>query len=77
MELDEDQIRKECQIIKEKGISDIAIVGIFSPLDTKGIQEDRVKKIVHTEIPGADVVCSRDSKTAYRISFTRNVIDIE
>jgi len=63
MELDEDQIRAECMAIKEKGITDVAIVGIFSPLDTKGVQEERVKKIVLEEMPEADVVCSRDSET--------------
>lgn len=61
MELNEDQIRAECAMIKEKGINDVAIVGIFSPLDTKGVQEVRVKKIVQEEIPDADIVCSRDS----------------
>lgn len=61
MELNEDQIRAECATIREKGINDVAIVGIFSPLDTKGVQEVRVKKIVQEEIPGVDIVCSRDS----------------
>jgi N-methylhydantoinase A/oxoprolinase/acetone carboxylase beta subunit len=62
MTLNEEQIRKECQIVKEKGITDIAIVGIFSPLDTEGLQEVRVKEIVTQELPGADVVISRESK---------------
>lgn len=62
MPLDEAQIRNECQTIREKGIDDIAIVGVFSPLDTEGIQEVRVRDIVQEEIPGADVVCSRNSQ---------------
>ena len=62
MPLDEQQIRQECQLIKAKEIDDIAIVGVFSPLDTEGTQEVRVREIVREEIPGADVVLSRDSQ---------------
>lgn len=58
--LNEQQIRKECAIIKEKGISDVAIVGVFSPLDVDGKQEAYVKDIVLQELPEADVVMSRD-----------------
>nr|KAK5438916.1 hypothetical protein LTR18_008351 [Exophiala xenobiotica] len=60
MPLNEAQIRQECQILKEKGISDIAVIGVFSPLDIEGKQEARVKKIVLEEMPQADVVLSRD-----------------
>ncbi|KIX01409.1 uncharacterized protein Z518_09135 [Rhinocladiella mackenziei CBS 650.93] len=60
MPLNEGQIRKECQIVKEKGITDIAVVGVFSPLDIAGKQEARVKQIILEEIPGADVVLSRE-----------------
>ena len=63
MPLDEMQIRKECGIVKEKGLSDIAVVGVFSPLDIHGKQEARVKEIILEEIPTADVVLSRDSKS--------------
>lgn len=62
MPLNEDQIRKECQIVKEKGINDIAIIGVFSPLDTEGLQEVRVQQIVRQELPDADIVISRESK---------------
>ncbi|KAK6373611.1 hypothetical protein LTS17_008103 [Exophiala oligosperma] len=60
MPLDEAQIRNECQILKQKGITDIAVVGVFSPLDISGKQEARVREIVLEEIPGADVVLSRE-----------------
>lgn len=62
MPLNEAQIRKECKILKDKGLTDIAVVGVFSPLDISGKQEARVKQIVLEEIPEADVVLSRDSK---------------
>ncbi|CAJ2501628.1 Uu.00g044810.m01.CDS01 [Anthostomella pinea] len=59
-EIDEDQIRKECAIIREKGIKSIVINGIFSPIDTIERQEERAAEIVRAEIPGCDVVCSKD-----------------
>ncbi|KAL1387424.1 hypothetical protein HDK64DRAFT_330579 [Phyllosticta capitalensis] len=58
--INEQQVRKECQIVKEKGIDDIAIIGVFSPLDTEGTQEARVRQIVREELPDADIVLSRN-----------------
>lgn len=68
MPLYEAQIREECKILKVKGITDVAVIGVFSPLDISGKQEARVKQIVLEEIPGADVVLSRESKSAVRRS---------
>jgi len=62
MPINEKQIREECQVVNSKGITDIAVIGIFSPLDIHGKQEARVREIILEEIPGADVVLSRDSK---------------
>jgi N-methylhydantoinase A/oxoprolinase/acetone carboxylase beta subunit len=62
MALDEEEVRTECKILKTKGISDIAVVGVFSPLDISGRQEARVKEIILDEMPGADVVLSRESE---------------
>ena len=62
MPLDEEEIRRECQTLREKKITHLAIVGVFSPLDTEGLQEARVKDIVQEEIPEASIVCSRDSR---------------
>ncbi|KAM0420343.1 hypothetical protein ACHAPT_011885 [Fusarium lateritium] len=58
--LSEGQIRSECVKIRGLGISDIVLAGVFSPLDTTGRQEERAKRIILEEIPGADVVLSRD-----------------
>ncbi|KAH0845037.1 hypothetical protein AYO21_01700 [Fonsecaea monophora] len=60
MPLDEAQVRKECQAVKAKGLSDIAVIGVFSPLDISGKQEARVKAIIQEELPEADIVLSRD-----------------
>jgi N-methylhydantoinase A/oxoprolinase/acetone carboxylase beta subunit len=66
--LSEKQIRNECVKIRELGISDIALVGVFSPLDTTGRQEEKAKVIILEEIPGADVVLSKDSTPPYFVS---------
>ena len=58
--LDEEQVRKECQIVKQKGITDIAVVGVFSPLDVEGKHEVRVREIIAEELPEADIVLSQD-----------------
>lgn len=58
--LDEEQVRRECAAVREKGIRDIAVVGVFSPLDVDGKQEARVRDIILEELPDADVVLSRD-----------------
>jgi N-methylhydantoinase A/oxoprolinase/acetone carboxylase beta subunit len=62
MPINEEQIRAECKVIRKKNITDVAIIGVFSPLDTTSQQELKVKAIVAEEIPEADIVCSRDSQ---------------
>ena len=52
---------RHVQEIKRKGISAVFVVGVFSPVDVSDVsQEEQVKKILQREIPGVDVVCSRD-----------------
>ncbi|KXT17606.1 hypothetical protein AC579_10129 [Pseudocercospora musae] len=60
MPINERQIRVECERIRTKGITDIAVCGVFSPLDMEGLQEVRVGQVIQEEIPRADVVLSRD-----------------
>lgn len=59
-ELDEDEVRQQCDIIKSEGIKSIAIVGIFSPIDVLHAQEETAASIVRSMCPEADVVCSKD-----------------
>ncbi|KAI0694195.1 hydantoinase/oxoprolinase [Cytidiella melzeri] len=59
--LKEEQVIEQCKIIREKGLRNVVIVGIFSPLDNDGKQESRAKTIVERELgPKVNVVCSRD-----------------
>ncbi|KPM37576.1 hypothetical protein AK830_g8985 [Neonectria ditissima] len=59
-DIDEDEIKSECAIIREKGIKSIVVIGIFSPIDTVERQEERAADIVKAAIPGCDVVCSKE-----------------
>jgi N-methylhydantoinase A/oxoprolinase/acetone carboxylase beta subunit len=56
----EEQVVKQCAIIREKGLDAVVISGVFSPIDDHFRQEQRVREIVERELPGADVVCSSD-----------------
>ncbi|KAF2187674.1 hypothetical protein K469DRAFT_685557 [Zopfia rhizophila CBS 207.26] len=59
-DINPDEIRKECEIIKSKGITSVVVNGVFSPIDTIEKQEERAAEIVKDEIPGVDVVLSKE-----------------
>ncbi|KAL0061493.1 hypothetical protein AAF712_011716 [Marasmius tenuissimus] len=59
--ISQDELKEQAAQIKEKGIKDVVLVGVFSPLDTEGTQEYAARDILQREL-GEDVniVCSRD-----------------
>lgn len=59
-ELDEDEVRHQCEIIKSKGIKSIVVVGIFSPIDVLYKQEERAAEVIREVYPAADVVMSKE-----------------
>lgn len=59
-DIDQDEIKAQCSIIKDKGIKSVVVIGIFSPIDTVELQEERAADIIRSEIPGCDVVCSKE-----------------
>ncbi|KAK4173873.1 hypothetical protein QBC36DRAFT_358911 [Triangularia setosa] len=59
-DIDEEEIRAQCQEIKKRGISSIVVNSIFSPIDTVERQEERAAEIICREIPGCDIVCSKE-----------------
>lgn len=59
-DIDEKEIKEQCAIIREKGIKSVVVNGIFSPIDTVERQEERAAALVRAEIPGCDVVCSKE-----------------
>ncbi|KAF5017349.1 hypothetical protein F66182_10730 [Fusarium sp. NRRL 66182] len=59
-DVDQDEIRTQCSIIKDKGIESVVVIGVFSPIDTVERQEERAADIIKAEMPGCDVVCSKE-----------------
>lgn len=59
-ELDEEEIRRHCAIIKNQGIKSIVVVGVFSPIDVVYRQEERTAEIIREVYPEADVVISKE-----------------
>ncbi|KAI1480300.1 DUF917-domain-containing protein [Daldinia eschscholtzii] len=59
-DIDENEIKAQCAIIREKGIKSIVVNGVFSPIDTIEQQEERAAAIIRSELPGCDVVCSKE-----------------
>ncbi|KAK8139057.1 hydantoin utilization protein A [Apiospora sp. TS-2023a] len=59
-ELDEEALRRECEIIESQGIKSIVVIGIFSPIDIVYRQEERAASIIREVYPGADVVLSKE-----------------
>lgn len=59
-DIDADEIKTHCEVIREKGINSIVVNGVFSPIDTVERQEERAATIISQELPNSYVVCSRD-----------------
>ncbi|KAK9771334.1 hypothetical protein AB5N19_07690 [Seiridium cardinale] len=59
-DIDPDEIKAECVKIKELGIRSVVVIGVFSPIDTVELQEERAADIIRAEIEGCDVVLSKD-----------------
>ncbi|KKA29102.1 hypothetical protein TD95_002776 [Thielaviopsis punctulata] len=58
--LDEDAVRAEALKIKEKGITNIVVIGVFSPIDIVHRHEERAAAIVNNVFPEATVTQSKD-----------------
>lgn len=54
-ELDEEAIREQCRLIKELGIRSIVVNGVFSPIDTVYLQEERAAEIIREALGAEDV----------------------
>ncbi|KAK8089193.1 hypothetical protein PG997_004154 [Apiospora hydei] len=58
-DIDPAEICAQCAVIRECGIRSVVVGGVFSPIDTVERQEERAAEIVQAEIPGCDVVLSK------------------
>ncbi|KAJ5758866.1 hypothetical protein N7520_006022 [Penicillium odoratum] len=56
--LNEVQIKETVRAIKAEGVDKIALVGVFSPLDARGLHEETCKRLILKEDPSLSVVCS-------------------
>ncbi|KPI35621.1 Hydantoin utilization protein A [Cyphellophora attinorum] len=56
--LDEEKLKATALEIRTAGITAVALVGVFSALDSEGIHEERAKAIMHEVAPELDIVCS-------------------
>lgn len=59
-DIDEAEIRAECAVIRAKGIRSVVVNAVFSPIDTVERQEERASELIKAELPGCDVVCSKE-----------------
>ena len=56
--LNPEQIKETLSEIRADGIDTVAVVGIFSALDTEGVHEGRCRSIMLEAFPDLNVVCS-------------------
>ncbi|THU96615.1 Hydantoinase/oxoprolinase [Dendrothele bispora CBS 962.96] len=57
----ESELVEQAARIRAKGLKDIVLVGVFSPLDVSGTTEYAARDILQRELgPGVNIVCSRD-----------------
>lgn len=57
--IDIEEVRTVAKVIRDKNISDITVVGIYSPIDTRFHQEDQVKRILQEELgPSVNITLS-------------------
>lgn len=59
-ELDEEEIKQQCKQIQALGIKSVVVIGVFSPIDTNYGQEERAAEICNANIPGCNVVLSKE-----------------
>lgn len=59
-DLDKDEIREQCAVIRSRGIRSIVVNGVFSPIDTVDRQEERAAEFIRAELPGCHIVCAKD-----------------
>ncbi|KAH8112959.1 DUF917-domain-containing protein [Phellopilus nigrolimitatus] len=60
--INDEELKEQCEIIRSKGIKNIVLVGVFSPLASAGTQEEHAKKIIEETLDdkSVSVVCSKD-----------------
>ncbi|OLN96116.1 Hydantoin utilization protein A 2 [Colletotrichum chlorophyti] len=60
----EAQVVAECARIRESGVGAVVVSGVYSPIDEVFGQEEKVRDIILREVPGIDVVCSKEASAS-------------
>ncbi|KAK1687314.1 hydantoinase/oxoprolinase [Colletotrichum godetiae] len=60
----ESQVVAECVKIRESGVGAVVVSGVYSPIDEVFGQEEKVRDILLREVPGVDVVCSKEASAS-------------
>ncbi|KAK1961833.1 hydantoinase/oxoprolinase [Colletotrichum sublineola] len=60
----EAQVVAECARIRESGVGAVVVSGVYSPIDKVFGQEEKVRDIILREVPGVDVVCSKEASAS-------------
>ncbi|KAK3309800.1 uncharacterized protein B0T15DRAFT_481348 [Chaetomium strumarium] len=53
-------VRGFCKEIRARGIRAVVVNGVFSPIDAVARQEERAAAVVRREVPGCEVVCTKE-----------------
>ncbi|KDR80342.1 hypothetical protein GALMADRAFT_242719 [Galerina marginata CBS 339.88] len=57
----EEEVVEQATIIRKKGLKNVVLVGVYSPLDVEGKQEYRARDILRRELgDSVNIICSRD-----------------
>ncbi|OHW99396.1 hydantoinase oxoprolinase [Colletotrichum incanum] len=60
----EAQVVAECAKIRESGVGAVVVSGVYSPIDEVFGQEEKVRDFILREVPGVDVVCSKEASAS-------------
>ncbi|GAD97362.1 hydantoinase [Paecilomyces variotii No. 5] len=60
-EIKPDEVEEQARLLKEKGLKNVVLVGIYSPIDETYKQEEQVRDILAEELgPGANIILSKE-----------------
>ncbi|KAI4747149.1 DUF917-domain-containing protein [Aureobasidium sp. EXF-12298] len=59
-DIDLEEIKDQCEIIKQKGITSIVVIGVFSPIDSTYRQEEGAAQVINDTLPGCHIVLSKE-----------------
>ncbi|EPE05645.1 hydantoinase [Ophiostoma piceae UAMH 11346] len=59
--VNEEEVIAQAEVIKAKGLTSVAIIGVYSPMDKKFAQEEHVRRVLQKALgDNVDIVCSKE-----------------